>query len=125
MHLSYGGWWPGEEEELKDRIHNEIPTVHFVCPKSNEGASLMAQMVKNPPGMWQTQVRSLGQEDPLEEDMATHSSILAWRIPWTEESGGLLLCPWDSQGKHTGVVCHAFLQGIFPTQENPMDGGAW
>ena len=48
----------------------------------------MAQMVKNPPGMWQTQVRSLGQEDPLEEDMATHSSILAWRTPWTEESGG-------------------------------------
>ena len=88
MHLSYGGWWPGEEEELKDRIHNEIPTVHFICPKSNEGASLMAQMVKNPPGMWQTQVRFLGQEDPLEEDMATHSSILAWRTPWTEESGG-------------------------------------
>ena len=39
--------------------------------------------------MWETQVQSLGQEDPLEEDMATHSSILAWRIPWTEEPGGL------------------------------------
>ena len=46
-------------------------------------------MVQNPPAMWETQVRSLGQEDPLEEEMATHSSILAWRIPWTEEPGGL------------------------------------
>ena len=39
--------------------------------------------------MWETQVRYLGQEDPLEKEMATHSSILAWRIPWTEEPGGL------------------------------------
>ena len=45
------------------------------------GASLVAQMVKNPPAMLETWVRSLGQEDPLEEGMATHSSILAWRIP--------------------------------------------
>ena len=44
-------------------------------------------MVKNPLAMQETQVRSLGQEDPLEEEMATHSSILAWRIPWTEEPG--------------------------------------
>ena len=49
----------------------------------------MAQRVKNLPATWETQVQSLGQEDPLEEDMATHSSILAWRIPWTEEPGGL------------------------------------
>ena len=89
MQISCGGWWPGEEEELKDRIHNKITTVHFICPKSNEGASLMAQTVKNPTGMWQTQVRSLGQEDPLEEGMATHSSILAWRTPWGEEPGEL------------------------------------
>ena len=41
------------------------------------------------PAMWETWVRSLGQEDPLEKEMATHSSILAWRIPWTEELGGL------------------------------------
>ena len=44
-------------------------------------ASLVAQTVKNPPAMWETWVQSLGQEDPLEEGMATHSSILAWRIP--------------------------------------------
>ena len=46
-------------------------------------------MVKNPPAMQETQVQSLGQEDSLEEEMATHSSILAWRIPGTEEPGGL------------------------------------
>ena len=50
----------------------------------------MAQMVNNLPAVWETRVPSLGREDPLEKGMATHSSILAWRIPWTEESGGLL-----------------------------------
>ena len=47
--------------------------------------SVMAQLVKNLPAMQETRVRSLGQEDPLEKEMATHSSILAWKIPWTEE----------------------------------------
>ena len=51
--------------------------------------SLMAQMVKNLPTLREAWVRSLGWEDPLEKRMATHSSILAWRIPWTEEPGGL------------------------------------
>ena len=50
---------------------------------------VLAQMVKKPPAMWDTWVQSLGWEDPLEEGVATHSSILAWRIPWTEEPGGL------------------------------------
>ena len=49
----------------------------------------LAQMVKNLPAMRETQIRSLGWEDPLEKRMATHSSILAWRILWTEEPGGL------------------------------------
>ena len=53
------------------------------------GASPVAQMVKNPCAMQEMWVRSLGQEDPLEKGMATHSNILAWRIPWTEELGGL------------------------------------
>ena len=52
-------------------------------------ASLVAQMVKRLPTMWETRVRSLGREVPLEKEMATHSSILAWKIPWTEESGRL------------------------------------
>ena len=46
-------------------------------------------MIKNLPAMWETWARSLGWEDPLEKEMATHSNILAWRIPWTEELGGL------------------------------------
>ena len=49
----------------------------------------MAQRLKGLPAMRETRVRSLGREDPLEKEMATHSSILAWRIPWTEEPGGL------------------------------------
>ena len=49
----------------------------------------MAQMVKNPPAVWETWVRSLGWEDSLEEGMATHSSVLIWRIPWSEEPSGL------------------------------------
>ena len=49
----------------------------------------MAQMVKNLPAMQETHVQSLGREDQLEKEMATYSSILAWRIPWTEEPGGL------------------------------------
>ena len=52
-------------------------------------ASLVAQVVKNAPAMQETQVQSLGREDPLEKEMATHSSILAWEIPWTEEPVGL------------------------------------
>ena len=49
------------------------------------GTSLIAQMVKNLPTMWETQVQSLGWEDPLEKERTTHSSISAWEIPWTEE----------------------------------------
>jgi len=54
----------------------------------NYGASLVAQMVKNLPAMQKTPVQSLGQEDPLEKGKATHSSVLAWRIPWMEKPGG-------------------------------------
>ena len=58
-------------------------------------ASLVAQLVKNLPAMQETWVRSLGREDPLEKEMETHTSILAWRIPWTEEPGRL-----QSMGSH-------------------------
>ena len=51
------------------------------------GTSLVAQTVKRLPTKWEIRVQSLGQEDPLEREMATHSSILAWKIPWTEELG--------------------------------------
>ena len=53
----------------------------------DSGASLVAQLVKNPPAVWETWVQSLGWEDPLEEGMETHSSILAWRISWTSPWG--------------------------------------
>ena len=64
--------------------------IHVVCTFFIHSYPLLvAQKVKNLPAMWETWVRSLGREDPLEERMAAHSSILAWRIPWTEETGGL------------------------------------
>ena len=59
--------------------------IRYACIRS----SLVAQSVKSLPAVWEIWVQSLGQEDPLEKEMATHSSILAWRIPWTEEPGGL------------------------------------
>ena len=65
---------PGSERSAGEGI---------VYPLQYFGASLVAQLVKTPPSMWETWVRSLGWEDPLEKGMATYSSILAWRIPWT------------------------------------------
>ena len=59
-------------------------------PLQDSWVILVAQMVRNPPIMWETWVQYLGWEDALEEGMATHCSILAWRIPWTEKPGG----PW-------------------------------
>ena len=67
---------------------NNILSPQFKLQYTYFRASLVAQMVKNLPAMQETWVRSLGWEDPLEQEMATDSSILAWRIPWTEEPGG-------------------------------------
>ena len=64
-----------KESNTTERLHFHF---HFV-----------AQSVKNLPAMWETQVQFLDRKDPLEKEMATHSSILAWRIPWTEEPAGL------------------------------------
>ena len=77
---------------IDDFIRKKKVCVHiYVCihTHTHTQASLVAQMVKNLPAMWETQVWSLGWEDPPEEGMATHSSILAWRIPRREEPGGL------------------------------------
>ena len=60
----------------------------------------MARIVKNLPAMQETWIQSLGQADPLEKDMATHSGILAWRIPRTEESGGLQSMGSKRVGRH-------------------------
>ena len=70
-------------------LGGEEPLEKTDYPLLYSQASPEAQPVNNLPVMWETWVRSLGWEDSLEEGMATHSNILAWRIPWTEESGGL------------------------------------
>ena len=74
--------WQIEGEKLE-------AVTDFLLLGSKVTGSLVAQMVKNLPAMQETRVRSLGQEDPLEKGMAAHSSILSWRIPWTEEPGRL------------------------------------
>ena len=90
-------WSVGFSGVLSLSIANPTDVLKVGSPIS--WASLIAQLVKNLPAMQETQVGSLGQEDPLEERMATHSSILAWRIPWTEEPGGLQSI--GSQGSNT------------------------
>ena len=70
----------------------------------------MAQVVKNMPAMQKTQVPSLGQEDPLEKGMATHFSILAWRIPWTEDPGRLQ--SMGSQKVRHDCVTSTFFQQV-------------
>ena len=62
------------------------------------GTYMMAQMIKNLPAVQETWFRSLGREDPLEKGMATHSSVLAWKIPWMEEPGGL----WSTRSQAVG-----------------------
>ena len=74
------------ENKIKiNTIYNSVKNIKYIGIR----ASLVAWTVKRLPTMRETRVRSLGQEDPLEKEMATHSSIHAWKIPWTEEPGGL------------------------------------
>ena len=74
-----GAWWATVHRVTKSWTQLIFSSVR----------SLLAQRLKHLPGMLETRVRSLGREDALEKEMATHSSILAWRIPWMEEPGGL------------------------------------
>ena len=75
--------WNHKESDMTERL------THTFTDITHSQASLIAQLVKTLPAVQETQVRFLGWEDPLEKDMATHSSNLAWRIPWTEEHGRL------------------------------------
>ena len=98
------GSWGAELAEMRGQGVPEIPLVLLPAPNSllwkgakprnlmysEAWASLVAQMVKNLPATWETRVRSLSWEDPVEKEMTTHSSILAWRIPRTEEPGRLV-----------------------------------
>ena len=74
---------------------------------------IVAQMVKRVPGMRETRVRSLGWEDPLEKEMATHSSIHAWRIPWTEEPGRLQSMGSQSQTRLSDFTFTLYIRMIF------------
>ena len=69
--------------KMKSKLCKTVFIIEICGSKETE------ESVKNPPAMQETRIQSLGQEDPLEKGMATHSSILAWRIPWTEEPGKL------------------------------------
>ena len=86
------GWWGSNRRGWSShgsRFLNRITSLTPAFPSSTNMASLVVQTVKNPPAIQETWVQSLSWEDLLEEGMATHSRILAWRIPWTEEPGGL------------------------------------
>ena len=79
----------GQEDYLFTQyLKSDISLTQFITLPKSIPLSLVAQLVKNLPAMWETQVRSLGWEEPLEKETATHSSILAWRIPWTVQSIG-------------------------------------
>ena len=94
--------WGRKESDTIKRLHfhfslscigggngNPLQCSCLENPRDGGLASLVAQLVKNPLAMWETWVRALGWEDPLEKEMATHSSTLAWKIPWMEEPGRL------------------------------------
>ena len=80
---------PAVQETLVQFLGREDPLEKGQATQVSSWASLVAQLVKNRPAMWENWVPSLHWEDPLEKGKATHPSILAWRIPWTEEPGGL------------------------------------
>ena len=73
-------------DELWNEVH-DIVLIREICIYT--WASLVAQLVKNPPAIWETWVLSLGWEDPLKKEMATYSSTLAWKVPWMKEPGRL------------------------------------
>ena len=86
-HIKTDSQWESSvcHRELNPEICDNLPRFDEIYYR----ASLVVQSVKNLPTVWGTRVQTLGWEDPLEKGMATHSSILAWRIPWTEEPGKL------------------------------------
>ena len=106
-------------QQLSARRREGLPGWHKpACPAGDLGlipgsgrspgggkGYLVAQMIKNPPAVREVRVPSLGQEDSPQEGMATHSGILAWRIPWTEEPGGLQSTGWQ-RADTTEVIQH-------------------
>ena len=107
------GQW-GEDWAFGERIFHVTQLLNQLMSEDQglPWASLVVQMVKNSPATQETQVQSLGREDPLEEEVATHSRILAWRIPWTEEPRGL-----QSTGSQT--VGHDWATDTFTFRDFP------
>ena len=103
--------------EFTDLACVVLRDIHLIPHIAGLRASLVAERLKHLPPMRETQVRSLGWEDPLEKEMATHSSILAWRIPWTEEPGRL-----QSTGlqrvRHDWATSLHFIPGSLEKQES-------
>ena len=89
----------GSQRVRQDRACMQIRPIHLPLSRYLAGASLVAQLVKCLPAVRETRFLSLGWEDPLEKEMATHSSTLAWKIPWTEEPGRL-----QSMGSQTDTT---------------------
>ena len=86
--VQYYGWFASLQWGSEVSVFNH-PNINCFSPLFLEWASPVTEMVKNPPVMQETGIWSLGWKDPLEKRLATHSSIFAWRIPWTEEPGRL------------------------------------
>ena len=105
--------WHSELKPWKDMIQHA--TKPIICPLFYI-PSLVVQTVKNLPTVLETWVQSLGQKDPLEKDMATHSSILVWRIPWTEEPGGQWGC---KELDTTKQLTLSFTISLTPPHVNP------
>ena len=93
LHLDKYCFSKGCSNSHQESAHffSPLPMMNFTNVFKCSWASLVAQLVKNLPAMWETRVRSLGWEDPLEKGKATHSSILAWRIPW------IVYSPWGQK----------------------------
>ena len=99
---------------------NMTKKIMFIIHLPHSGSYLVAQMVKNPPAIQETWVQSLGWEDPLEKGIATHSSILAWRIPWTEEPGVT-----KSQTRLSHSHFHVLIQMALLHLRRRLLGGHW
>ena len=114
--MGFPGSWAGKKSACNAGTPSLMPGSRrsplegIGYPLQFSWASLVVQTVKNLPTMWETWVQSLGWEDPLEEGMSTLSSILAWRIPWTEESGGLQSMGSQRVG-HNWATKHSLAQG--------------
>ena len=93
--------WCGAELDMTERLHSLSLPIY--CPLMR---SRVAQRLKRLPAMWETWVQSLGWEDPLGKEMATHSSILAWRIPWMEEPSGLQSTGSQRVGNNRATSLH-------------------